>query len=104
MQSVVDLPQAFSVRDEHEFFPIQHLMARLNSKLIVQQVATGRHVGGGYTVYWGVVYQEGQPMTTKDVEAALAAAGFDFVHNTPIPTPHFLARESMKDASLARRA
>jgi hypothetical protein len=35
------LPAAFSVRDDHEFFPIQHLMARMNSKLMVVQVATG---------------------------------------------------------------
>jgi hypothetical protein len=44
MQAAVDLPKTFSVRDEHEFFPIPHLTARLNPKLMVQQVATGRHV------------------------------------------------------------
>ena len=30
MHAKVELPKAFSVRDEHEFLPIQHLMARLN--------------------------------------------------------------------------
>jgi len=77
MLATVQLPKAFSVRDEHEFFPIQHLMARLNPKLQVTQVATGRHVNGGCTVFWGLVYLEGQPLSRKDVEAALKEAGFD---------------------------
>jgi hypothetical protein len=50
MQTAIDLPKAFSVRDEHEFCPIQHLMARLNPKLLVEQIATSRHVNGGSTV------------------------------------------------------
>lgn len=37
----LDLPQAFSVRDENEFFPVEHLIARLNPDLVVRQVATG---------------------------------------------------------------
>jgi len=40
MQAKAELPKAFSVRDEHGFLPIQHLMARLNPKLMVKQVAT----------------------------------------------------------------
>jgi hypothetical protein len=35
MQAKIELPKAFSVRDEHEFLPIQHLMGRLNPKLSV---------------------------------------------------------------------
>ena len=31
---------------------VQDLMARLNPKLLVTQVATGEHVDGGYTVHW----------------------------------------------------
>jgi hypothetical protein len=81
MQAKVELPKAFSVRDEHEFYPIQHLTARLNPQLRVVQVATGVHVNGGCTVLWGVVYLEGQPPTRKEVEAALREAGFDFAHN-----------------------
>ena len=81
MQAKVELPKAFSVRDEHEFFPIQHLMARLNPKLIVRQVATGVHVGGGCTVYWGLVFLDGQPPSRTKVETALREAGFDFTHN-----------------------
>jgi hypothetical protein len=81
MQSTVELPKAFSVRDEHEFFPIQHLMERLNPKLVVTQVGTGMHVNGGCTVFWGLVHLEGQRLTKKDVEAALREAGFDFTHN-----------------------
>ena len=53
MQATVDLPKAFSVRDEDEFFPMQHLMARLSPQLHVVQIATGRHVNGGSTVLWG---------------------------------------------------
>ena len=47
MQTSIDLPQSFSVRDENEFFPIQHLMSRLNPKLTVTRITTGRHVHGG---------------------------------------------------------
>jgi hypothetical protein len=69
------------VRDEHEFFPIEHLVARLNPHLVVVQVATGVHVHGGCTVFWGLVCAEGQPPTRKEVETALREAGFDFSHN-----------------------
>jgi hypothetical protein len=81
MQTKIDLPKAFSVRDEREFLPIQHLMARLNPKLVVTQAATGVHVNGGCTVFWGVVHLEGQPPSRKELEAALAEAGFDFARN-----------------------
>ncbi|MGA2035725.1 MAG: hypothetical protein ABSG68_26040 [Thermoguttaceae bacterium] len=81
MQATVQVPTAFSVRDDHEFFPIQHLMARLNPKLMVKQVATGMHVNGGCTVLWGLVYLEGQPPTNEEVRAVLAEAGFDFRHD-----------------------
>ena len=69
------------MRDEHEFIPIQHLMARLNPKLLVKQVATGVHVDGGCTVFWGLAYEKGQPPSKKTVEIALREAGFDFAHN-----------------------
>ena len=81
MQAKAGLPKAFSVRDEHEFLPIQHLMTRLNPKLLVKQVATGVHVDGGRTVFWGLVYLTGEPPSKKKVELALREAGFDFVHN-----------------------
>ena len=81
MQSKIDLPKALSVRDEHEFLPIQHLLARLNPQLTVTQVATGLHINGGSTVHWGAVHLKGQPPTKKEMEAALREAGFDFVHN-----------------------
>ena len=54
MHTKVELPKAFSVRDEHEFLPFQHLMARLNPKLMVKEVATGVHVNGGGTVLLGL--------------------------------------------------
>ena len=81
MHAKVELPKAFSVRDEHEFVPFQHLMARLNPKLIVKQVATGVHVDGGNTVFWGLVYLKGEPPSKQKVESALREAGFDFAHN-----------------------
>lgn len=86
MQATVELPKAFSVRDEHEFFPIQHLMARLNPHLIVAQIATGVHINGGSTVYWGLIYQDGQPLDRKLIETALKEAGFDFSQNGSIQT------------------
>ena len=81
MHTKVELPKAFSVRDEHEFLPIQHLMARLNPKLMVKQVATGVHVDGGGTVLWWLGCLNGEPPSKKKVEIALREAGFDFAHN-----------------------
>jgi hypothetical protein len=81
MQAKIELPKAFSVRDENEFFAFQHLTARLNPNLTVKEVATGVHVEGGCTVFWGLVYLENQPPSMKEVEAALKEAGFDFGHN-----------------------
>ena len=47
MRAKIELPKAFSVGDERELVPIQHLMARLNPKLLVKRIATGVHVNGG---------------------------------------------------------
>lgn len=84
MQSKVDLPQAFSVREENEFYPIQHLLARLNSELVVQHIGTGRHVNGGPTVLWGLVYLNGRKPTEEEIGVALKQAGYDFNHNAEI--------------------
>jgi hypothetical protein len=81
MRTKIELPKAFSVREEKEFYAFQHLMARLNPKLMVKMVATGVHVEGGCTVFWGLVYLDGQPPSKNKVEIALREAGFDFVHN-----------------------
>ena len=89
MHVTVDLPVAFSVREENEFFAFQHLMARLNPKLMVIQLATGRHVNGGCTVWWGMVYVDGHPPSEKEIEAALKGAGFDPAHNPHIERPSF---------------
>jgi hypothetical protein len=99
MQATVQLPKAFSVRDENEFYPIQHLMARLSPKLLVTQVATGVHISGGCTIFWGIVHLEGQPLTKKEVEMALKEAGFDFVQNrlpqiAEVPTDHPMKTKS----------
>ena len=81
MKAKMELPKAFSVRDKHEFLPIRHLLERMNPILIVKHVATGVHVDGGRTVFWGLVYLEGEPPSKMKVEAALREAGFDFAHN-----------------------
>jgi len=81
METQIHLPKAFSVRDENEFLPIRHLIARLNPKFVVNQVATGFHVHGGCTVFWGLVCLEGQTPGRREVEAALAEAGFDFARS-----------------------
>jgi hypothetical protein len=84
MQLMIQLPKAFSVRDDHEFYTFQHVMARLNPHLRVRQVATGVHVDGGCTVFWGLIYAEGQKVGSQDLQVALDEAGFDFKHNGPI--------------------
>lgn len=81
MQTSIDVPQAFSVRDENEFYPIQHLVSRLNPKLAVTRVTTGRHIHGGPTVVWGIVHLSEQTLATEEVEAALRTAGYDFGHD-----------------------
>jgi hypothetical protein len=81
MHTKVELPKTFSVRDEHEFLPIQHLLGRLNPQLVVRQIATGVHVDGGGTVFWGLVYLNSEPPSKKKVEKALRQTGFDFTHN-----------------------
>ena len=87
MEAAVELPKAFSVRDDRELPLIQDLMARMNPKLLVAQVATGMHIEGGYTVNWGLVYIDGQPPTDADVAAALKEAGLDAQHNTETQPP-----------------
>ena len=82
--AAVQLPKAFWVRDDRELLLIQDLMARLNPKLLVIQVATGLHVNGGCTVNFGLVDLDGQPVTDEDVHAALEEAGLDFRHNAEI--------------------
>ena len=84
MQATVELPIAFSVRDDCELPLIQDLVARLNPKLLVVQVATGIHVSGGSTVNWGLVYMDGQPLTDEELQAALKDAGLDIEHNAEI--------------------
>ena len=87
MQATIELPKAFSIGEYCELPLIQDLMARLNPKLLVTQVATGVHVDGGYTVNWGLVYLDGQPPTDADVAAALKEAGLDAQHNAEIQPP-----------------
>jgi hypothetical protein len=92
MHAEVNLPKAFSVHDENEFFPIQHLMARMNSELMVVEVATGTHKSGGCTVYWGLTYLNGQHLTKQDVTDALEEAGFDLTRGS-IHDIEFLGEE-----------
>jgi hypothetical protein len=80
MKGTIELPKAFSARDDREFSLVQDLLARLNPKLLVAQVATGVHVDGGCTVNWGLVHMEGQPL----VADALEEAGLDAQHNAEI--------------------
>lgn len=84
MQATIQLPKAFSVRDAHEFPIVEDLIARLNPKLLVVQVATGVHTNGGPTVNWGLVFLEGQTLTEQQVLGALAEAGLDLEHNAEI--------------------
>ena len=103
MQATIELPKAFSVRDDRELPLIQDLMARLNPKLLVAQVATGVHVDGGYTVNWGLVYLDGQPLTDEDVAAALKEAGLDAQHNAEIqPSRIWVNNEPGGDRNTAR--
>jgi len=94
MQASIELPKAFSVRDDREFPLVQDLMARLTPTLLVVHAAMGVHVNGGPTVHWGLVYLDGQPLLKKEVRAALEDAGLDFQHNAEIRAlPNWVDRE-----------
>jgi hypothetical protein len=80
METTIEVPKAFSVRDDHEFLAFKHLMARLNPKLRVRQVGMGLHVNSGYTVFWGLVSLEHQRVSREEFDEALREAGFDFEH------------------------
>ena len=97
MQVNIHLPSAFSVHDENEFFAFQHLLARMNAQIRVAQVATGVHVNGGCTVYWGVVHHDQQVVTKDDIKQALAAAGFDFDSNPPLPDVQLTAAGTLQN-------
>ena len=101
MRVEVEVPKAFSFRDDHEIYVHQHLMARLNPRLRVEQVATGVHVDGGGTVIWGLVYLEERPPTADEVEAALEEAGFDLKHNRPIQKLDLKAFQPAESSGLA---
>jgi hypothetical protein len=77
MQATIQVPKAFSVRDENEFFAFEHLMARLNPQLRVSQVGIGLHVNGGSHVFWGLVHLQGQKVAKAQMDEALREAGFD---------------------------
>jgi len=81
MKANVAVPKAFSARTENEIDMVQHLMKRLNPRLVVKQVATAVHVDGGGTVLWGVVSMEGEPLTKEEADSALQEAGLDFEHS-----------------------
>ena len=89
MQVNIQLPSAFSVHDENEFFAFQHLLARLSPQMRVTQVVTGVHINGGCTVFWGLVHHDDQKVTKDELETALAEAGFDFDHNPPLADVDF---------------
>ena len=86
MQITVQVPKAFSVRDENEFHAFQHLMARMHPDLRVHQVATGVHVNGGCTVFWGIVSVAGQKLSPDQLATALQEAGFDARRSGALPT------------------
>jgi hypothetical protein len=100
MKVTIELPKAFSIRHDGEIPLIQDLLARLNPNILVSLVATGMHVNGGYTVNWGLVYMEGQPLTDADVAAALEEAGLDAQHNAEIQPPRiWVNNENMVTAT-----
>jgi len=81
MEMTIEVPKAFSVRDDHEVLAFKHLMARLNPQLRVGQVGMGLHVKSGYTVFWGLISLADQRVTRNEFDEALREAGFDFAHN-----------------------
>ena len=84
MQTTVDLPKAFSVREAKEIAIVQDLARRLNPKLRVVHIGTEMHIHGGPTVNWAVIYLDGEPLVDAEARTALDEAGLDFQHNAEI--------------------
>ena len=82
MHTKVELPKAFSVRDEHEFLPDSALDGAAESR---SSWSSKWRRACMWTAaepsFWGLVYLNGEPPSKKKVENALREAGFDFVHN-----------------------
>ena len=81
METTIQVPKAFSVRDDHEFLAFKHLMARLNPQLRVRQVGMGLHVDSGYTVFWGLVSFGGPAGGPRGVRRGPPRSGLDFDHH-----------------------
>lgn len=77
----INVPVAFSVRDYHEFQAHRDVLFRLNPQFRISEIATGIHIHGGPTCYWGLVHLEGQKVDAGIIHEALHTAGFDFKHN-----------------------
>jgi hypothetical protein len=109
MELNLNLPSAFSVHDENEFYAFQHLMARLHPQLRVTQMITGKHINGGCTVFWGLVHFGNDDVPEDDVHTALKEAGFDFEFNRPVgalkvpEVEHATAYDEPVVAGFARR-
>ena len=67
--------------------PFNTLLDRLNPKLRVRHVGSGKHVNGGPTVLWGLVCLDGEQPSEEEVETALKQAGYDF--QTQLGNPGF---------------
>lgn len=89
MQITLELPLAFSVRDDHEISIIQDLVQRIDARLVVILAATGMHKSGGATVNWGVIHLAGPVPGESLIQAALQKAGFDARHNIAIDAPQY---------------
>ena len=100
METTIEVPKAFSVRDDNEFLAFKHLMARLNPQLRVRQVGMGLHVNSGYTVYWGLVSLEDQRVTPEEFHEALAEAGFDFGHTPAASSTRWWRRPRWTNSTL----
>lgn len=77
MEMTVQIPKAFSVRDFNEFRAHQDLLTRMNPALRVMSIATGRHKNSGTTIFWGVVYKDGEKMDEETAKKVLVEAGLD---------------------------
>lgn len=86
-QVALTLPAAFSVRDYHEFQAHRDALQQMNPGFCVDEVATGRHVNGGPTVFWGIIHLKDDTPDEPTTREALHSAGFDFTHNGKFTKP-----------------
>ena len=68
---LINLPVAISVEDYHEFTLCEELLEKLNSDLVIHEIAFGQRK------YWAIIYNEQEYHTREQTLQCLRDAGLN---------------------------